>query len=60
MAVLLVDDDRDLVDVLTYLLRREGYPNATCYCERSVELAMARRSRCVVTRDGDTPAFAQH
>lgn len=25
MAVLLVDDDRDLVDVLTYILRREGY-----------------------------------
>jgi DNA-binding response OmpR family regulator len=25
MAVLIVDDDRDLVDVLTYILRREGY-----------------------------------
>ncbi len=29
MAVLLVDDDRDLVDVLTYILRREGYEIST-------------------------------
>jgi len=41
-------------------LRSDGYPNATCYCERSVELAMNRRSRCVVTRDGDTPALMRH
>jgi hypothetical protein len=33
-------------------LRSDGYPNATCYCERSVELALARQSRCVVSRDG--------
>jgi DNA-binding response OmpR family regulator len=31
MAVLLVDDDRDLVDVLTYILRREGYEIVTAY-----------------------------
>jgi DNA-binding response OmpR family regulator len=31
MAVLLVDDDRDLVDVLTYILRREGYEITTAY-----------------------------
>jgi DNA-binding response OmpR family regulator len=31
MAVLLVDDDRDLVDVLTYILRREGYEIQTAY-----------------------------
>jgi hypothetical protein len=41
-------------------LRGDGYPNAICYCERSVELAMARRSRCVVSRDGDAPALMQH
>jgi hypothetical protein len=41
-------------------LRGDGYPNAICYCERTVELAMARRSRCVVSRDGDTPALIQH
>jgi hypothetical protein len=41
-------------------LRGDGYPNATCYCERSVELALARRSRCVVARDGDTPTTLQH
>jgi hypothetical protein len=35
-------------------LRGDGYPNATCYCERTVELALARQSRCVVTRDGGT------
>ena len=31
MSVLLVDDDRDLVDVLTYILRREGYEVATAF-----------------------------
>jgi DNA-binding response OmpR family regulator len=31
MAVLLVDDDRDLVDVLTYILRREGYEVVTAF-----------------------------
>jgi hypothetical protein len=41
-------------------LRSEGYPNATCYCERSVDLALARRSRCVVNRDGDAPALLRH
>jgi hypothetical protein len=41
-------------------LRSDGYPRATCYCERSVELALARQSRCVVTRDGDVPTPLQH
>jgi hypothetical protein len=41
-------------------LRSDGYPNATCYCERSVELALARRSRCVVTRDGEPASLLQH
>ena len=31
MAVLLVDDDRDLVDVLTYIFRREGYETVSAY-----------------------------
>jgi DNA-binding response OmpR family regulator len=31
MSVLLVDDDRDLVDVLTYILRREGYEVVTAF-----------------------------
>jgi hypothetical protein len=41
-------------------LRADGYPDAICYCERTVELAMARRSRCVVSRDGDMPALLRH
>jgi hypothetical protein len=41
-------------------LRGDGYPDATCYCERTVELALARRSRCVVMRDGTAPAVLQH
>jgi hypothetical protein len=41
-------------------LRSDGYPNATCYCERSVELALARQSRCVVMRDGGTAALLRH
>lgn len=31
MAVLIVDDDRDLVDVLTYIFRREGYEVIPAY-----------------------------
>lgn len=41
-------------------LRRDGYPNAICYCERSVELALARQSRCVVSRDGAEPQPIRH
>lgn len=41
-------------------LRGEGYPNATCYCERTVELALARQSRCVVMRDGQAPTPLTH
>lgn len=31
MAVLLVDDDRDMIDVVTYILRREGYEVIAAY-----------------------------
>jgi hypothetical protein len=41
-------------------LRDDGYPNATCYCERTVELALARQSRCVVMRDGQAPSPLTH
>jgi hypothetical protein len=41
-------------------LRGDGYPSATCYCERTVELALARQSRCVVARDGDTLTTLHH
>ncbi len=36
-------------------LRAEGYPDAVCYCERTVENVLAQRARCVVSRDGATP-----
>lgn len=36
-------------------LRANGFPNATCYCERTVEEALAHQTRCVVTRDGTAP-----
>ena len=36
-------------------LRVDGYPNATCYCERSVENVLTQRARCIVTRDGSSP-----
>ena len=41
-------------------LRGDGYPNATCYCERTAELALARQSRCVVMRDGQPATLLQH
>jgi hypothetical protein len=33
-------------------LRADGYPNATCYCERTIEEALAQGAHCVVNRDG--------
>jgi hypothetical protein len=33
-------------------LRADGYPNATCYCERTAENVLAQRARCIVSRDG--------
>jgi hypothetical protein len=41
-------------------LRVDGYPNAVCFCERTVDLALARQSRCVVMRDGETATLLQH
>jgi hypothetical protein len=41
-------------------LRGDGYPNAVCYCERTVELALARQSRCVVMRDGKPATLLRH
>jgi hypothetical protein len=37
-------------------LRASGYPDAVCYCERTVEEAMAHQARCVVARDRSTAA----
>ena len=28
-------------------------PNATCYCERTVDEALAHTARCIVSRDGE-------
>ena len=41
-------------------LRAAGYPNATCYCERTVDEALAHSARCVVVRDGSGPAAIGH
>jgi hypothetical protein len=45
-------DDADGALALQRELRAIGFPNATCYCERTVEEALAHQTRCVVTRDG--------
>jgi len=36
-------------------LRANGFSNATCYCERTVDEALADQTRCVVSRDGPSP-----
>jgi hypothetical protein len=36
-------------------LRARGFPDATAYCERTVDEALANQLRCVVTRDGGDP-----
>ena len=38
-------------------LRAAGYPQATCFCERTVDEALRHTARCVVARDG-APAIA--
>ena len=37
-------------------LRADGFPDATCYCERSAANVLAQRARCVVSRDGTVSA----
>jgi hypothetical protein len=44
-------DPRTALEVQTRL-RAAGYPNATCYCERTVAEALNHTARCVVSRDG--------
>lgn len=42
--------------ILQRTLRASGFPNATCYCERTPEDVLAARApRCVVLRDGAAP-----
>ena len=41
-------------------LRAAGYPDAVCYCERTVDNVLAQRARCVVSRDGAHPAPVSH
>ena len=57
VAAELVLDGSGLHDPRTALevqrrLRVAGYPNATCYCERTVSEALAHTARCIVSRDG--------
>jgi hypothetical protein len=44
-------DPRTALEVQTRL-RAAGYPNATCYCERTIDEALAHTARCIVSRDG--------
>ena len=50
-------DGRPLIDPggaleLQRRLRAEGYPFATCECERTIEEAMVHAAHCTVRRDG--------
>ncbi len=58
VAAELIHDGSGLHDPRTALelqrrIRSAGYPNATCYCERTVDEALAHTARCIVSRDGE-------
>jgi thiamine monophosphate synthase len=48
-------DQEDAPIEIQRRLRAEGFPNATCYCERTAENVLAQRARCIVSRDGAGP-----
>jgi hypothetical protein len=41
-------------------LRADGYPEATCFCERTVESVLTRTAHCVVSRDGEAARLVRH
>jgi DNA-binding response OmpR family regulator len=57
MAVLLVDDDRDLIDVLTYILRREGFEVIAAYDGEQAWERFQRDDPELVVLDANMPGL---
>lgn len=57
MAVLLIDDDRDLVDVLTYILRREGYETVVAFDGEQGWALFQSEHPDLVVLDANMPGF---
>ena len=58
MKLLVVDDDRDLVELLEYALRREGYDVARAYDGESAVELVAREKPDLVVLDINLPKLA--
>ncbi len=57
MSILVVDDDRDLVDVLTYILRREGYEVIAAYDGEQGWRRFQQESPELVVLDANMPGL---
>ena len=58
MKLLVVDDDRDLVELLEYALRREGYEVARAYDGEAALAAVERERPDLIVLDLSLPTLA--